>query len=394
MPIISDYMTQLHNIIDKGNRPFKVLQLGKFYPIRGGVEKVMYDHMLALSEHGVECDMLCALSQGESSVLRLNERARLIACRTWVKAYATTLAPSMIVRLFCMKKEYDLIHVHHPDPMACVALLLSGYRGKVVLHWHSDIEKQKWLLKLYRPLQRWLIKRADRIVGTTPVYTAESPCLTDVQQKVRTLPIGIDPVVPQPEAVERMRSRYQGRKIVFSLGRMVAYKGFRYLVEAARYLSDDYVVVIGGEGPLRAELEALIEHWHLQEKVFLPGRVSDEELPAYYGACEVFCLSSVQKTEAFGIVQLEAMSCGKPVVATCIPHSGVSWVNAHGESGLNVPPADARALADAIRTLTEDEAVYRRYSEGAAQRYRHLFTREINLDKLLNIYLELWKSQK
>lgn len=368
----------------------KILQLGKFYPILGGVEKVMYDLTLALSAQGVECDMLCAVLQGPSCVVPLNARARLLGCRTWVKAYATTLAPGMIWKLFRTKKQYDLIHVHHPDPMACLALLLSGYRGKVVLHWHSDIEKQKWLLKLYRPLQSWLLKRADLIVGTTPVYSAESPCLTGVQPKVRILPIGIDPVVPQSEAVERMRSRYAGRKIVFSLGRLVAYKGFRYLVEAARYLNDDYVVLIGGEGALRGELEALIAQWGLHDKVQLLGRVSDEDLPACYGACQVFCLSSVQKTEAFGIVQLEAMSCGKPVVATCIPHSGVSWVNAHGESGLNVPPADARALAEAIRAITEDDEVYRRYSEGARRRYSSLFTKEKNLENLNNIYSELW----
>lgn len=371
----------------------KILQLGKFYPILGGVEKVMYDHTLALSAHGVECDMLCAVLQGPSRVLPLNGKARLIGCRTWVKACATTIAPGMIWKLWRIAGRYDLIHVHHPDPMACLALLLSGYRGKVVLHWHSDIEKQKWLLRLYRPLQNWLLRRADLIIGTTPVYTSESPCLTGVQQKVRTLPIGIEPVVPQPEAVKRLRSRYEGRKVVFSLGRMVAYKGFRYLVEAARHLDDEYVVLIGGEGPLRGELEELVEQWGLQQRVQLLGRVSDEELSAYYGACHVFCLSSVQKTEAFGIVQLEAMSCGKPVVATCIPHSGVSWVNAHGESGLNVPPADAKALAEAIRTLTQNEAVYRRYCEGALQRYHSLFTRERNLDKLLNIYVELWKSQ-
>lgn len=99
----------------------------------------------------------------------------------------------------------------------------------------------------------------------------------------------------------------------------MAYKGYRYLIESARYLTDDYVVLIGGSGPLMCDLQAEIETWGVEDRVKLLGRIPDGDLPAYYGACDVFCLSSVQRTEAFGIVQIEAMSCGKPVVATRIP---------------------------------------------------------------------------
>ena len=135
----------------------KILQLGKFYPVRGGVEKVMYDLMTGLSERGVDCDMLCALSQGGSRTIAINAHACLIGCRTWMKVAATMISPAMIFSLRKRCGEYDIIHVHHPDPMACLALFLSGYRGKVVLHWHADIEKQKMLLELYRPLQEWLL---------------------------------------------------------------------------------------------------------------------------------------------------------------------------------------------------------------------------------------------
>ena len=113
------------------------------------------------------------------------------------------------------------------------------------------------------------------------------------------------------ERVAAIREKYPCKKIVFSLGRLVAYKGYEYLIEAARFLDDDYVLLIGGTGPLKAELDEKIKMLGLEGKVVLLGRVSDEDLPAYYGACELFCLSSVQKTEAFGIVQIEAMSCGK-----------------------------------------------------------------------------------
>lgn len=364
----------------------KLLQLGKFYPVRGGVEKVMYDLMVGLSERGVDCDMMCALSKGRSCIRSINGHARLIGGHTWMKVAATMISPAMVFSLRKRCREYDIIHVHHPDPMACLALFLSGYTGKVVLHWHSDIEKQKTLLKLYRPLQSWLLKRADLVVGTTPVYTAESPCLAAVQQKTVCLPIGIDPVLPQPELTERLKQRYLGKKIVFALGRLVAYKGFGYLIEAANYLDDGYIVLIGGEGVLMHDLSDAIKAHRLEERVKLLGRIPDEELPAYFGACTLFCLPSVQKTEAFGIVQIEAMSCGKPVVATRIPQSGVPWVNVHGWSGLNVAPKNAQELADAIRQIAGDERTYKRFATGAEARYRETFTKEKMINNVLDIY--------
>ena len=364
----------------------KVLQLGKFYPIRGGVEKVAYDLMVGLSERGVHCDMMCAALRGGDRVVMVNQRAKIICCRSWTEMMATMISPSMIFALRKVRKQYDIIHVHHPDPMACLALFLSGYKGTVVLHWHSDIQKQKKLLKLYCPLQEWLLRRADRIVCTTPVYLSESPYLRGVRQKAVCMPIGVKPMRPAPEAVASIRSLYPGKTIVFSLGRLVAYKGYCHLVEAANYLPSGYVVLIGGTGALKDALQQQIAESHLEEKVKLLGRVSDEDLPAYYGACDVFCLSSVQKTEAFAIVQIEAMSCGKPVVATNIPQSGVPWVNAHGVSGLNVTPGNARELASAIMKVTGDQAAYKNYSEGAAKRYREMFTKEQMIENCLNIY--------
>lgn len=373
----------------KEKSELRVLQLGKFYPVGGGVEKVMYDLMIGMSEQGVHCDMLCAACEGGSMTVTLNSHAELMCCHTLVKLAATMISPAMILKLRKICHRYDIIHVHHPDPMACLALFCSGYKGKVVLHWHSDILKQKFLLKLYGPLQSWLIRRADMIMGTTPVYLKESPCLQHVQDKTVSLPIGVDRMQPDAEAVKRIAGRYPGKKIVFSLGRLVHYKGYRYLVEAARYLDDSYVVLIGGTGTLKDELKGRISELGLQGKVQLLGHISDEDLPAYYGACKVFCLSSVQKTEAFAIVQIEAMSCGKPVVATKIPHSGVSWVNADGVSGLNVEPENAEALAAAIKAVTEDEAAYSNFSANAEKRYNEIFTKNNMIKRCLNFYCEL-----
>ena len=171
----------------------------------------------------------------------------------------------------------------------------------------------------------------------------------------------------------------------------MSYKGFQYLVEAAKYLSDDYIVVIAGSGPLQKSLLKKIKELSLQAKVFLPGRISDNEVVGYYEACRLFCLPSVMKTEAFGIVQIEAMSFGKPVVTSNIPDSGVPWVNVHAKSGLNVSPGDGRALADAIQEICDHEEIYSEYSSGALRNFKERFTHKNMIDGCLNIYSLLWK---
>ena len=367
----------------------KILQLGKFYPVGGGVEKVMYDLLAGLADRGVACDMLCAHDGEGKTEVEVSPQNRVICTKTLLKKYATMISPEMMSRLRKIAPDYDIIHVHHPDPMAALALWMSGYKGKVILHWHSDIVKQKKLLNFYMPLQNWLIRRADLIVGTSPVYVANSYHLTDMQQKCTYLPIGIKPIIPNADGVERIKKQYAGKKIVFSLGRLVHYKGYRYLVDAAKSLSDDYVVLIGGSGPLRDELQKQIDENHLTEKVKLLGRVSDEDLPAYYGACDVYCLSSIMKTEAFAIVQIEAMSCGKPVVSCNIEGSGVPWVNANNESGLVVEPENGEALAEAIKAITQDTALYERLSDGARKRFAQLFEEDMMINRCLELYRQV-----
>ena len=358
----------------------KVLQLGKFYPILGGVEKVMWELTEGLGRSGFDCDMLCACK--DPQVIQIGEHSRCICVKTLFSVAATMISPSMISYLRKHCREYDIIHIHHPDPMAALALRLSGYKGKVVLHWHSDIIKQRFLLKLYLHLQSWVVRCSDIIVGTSPVYVKESPFLQGVQEKLTYLPIGVD-------AIPEVRTEPAMDVIVLSLGRLVGYKGYKYLVDAAKYLPDNYRVVIAGEGPLREELEKQINEEGLSDRVNLLGRVPQEKIPELYASCSVFCLSSIWKTEAFGIVQIEAMSCGKPVVATRVPGSGVSWVNEHGFSGLNVDPCDAKALAEAVLQITADSQTYGKYCSNARERYKALFTKEKMIEKCIEIYNKL-----
>lgn len=360
----------------------RILQLGKFYPVRGGVEKVMYDLTEGLSARGIGCDMLCSSLKGlPGRVKELPGGGKVICVKPLAKIAGTMIAPEMISWLKAHHGEYDIIHVHHPDPMAALALRRSGYKGRVILHWHSDILKQRFFLMFYRPLLRWLIRRADKIVGTSPVYVKESPWLRNVQDKCTYVPIGIAPVETTGENI--IRNRYPGKKIVLSIGRLIPYKGYEYLVETAKYLPDDYRVIIGGSGPLQEQLERQIKEYGLEEKVSLEGYVKEGGLGAYYGAADVFVLSSTMKTEAFGIVQIEAMSCGVPVVSTRIPASGVAWVNKDGESGITVEPRDAKALAEAVEKICDNPAPYK---EGARKRYEAHFTKDKMLDKICEIY--------
>lgn len=373
----------------------KILQLGKFYPIRGGVEKVMWDLTGALSARGVDCDMLCAYDtpsmraddlRPENGEIVFNGHGRCICVPALCKRSATMLSPAMVLWLRKHCGEYDIIHIHHPDPMAAVALMLSGYKGRVILHWHSDILKQKFLLKFYKPIQNWVIRRADTVVGTTPVYVRESPYLSGVQEKVTYVQIGIEKITFNAQKVVTLHQITENRRIVFGLGRLVEYKGFGYLVDAAKYLPDNYLIAIGGMGPFEAGLRERIEKNGLDAKVRLLGYLEDEDVRAWMGACDVFVLSSVLRTEAFGIVQLEAMSCGKPVVATRIPGSGTAWANADGESGLNVPVGDSKALADAILKITADSVTYEEFSKRALRRYEDMFTTDAMINKILKIY--------
>lgn len=360
----------------------KILQLGKFYPIRGGVEKVMRDLTEGISSRGIHCDMLCATME-EPGVINLNDFGRIICVKACTKKAATMIAPAMVSYLRKHKKEYDIIHVHHPDPMAALALMLSGYKGRVVLHWHSDIVSQKLLFVFYRPLQNWLLRRCDTIIGTSPVYLESSPYLASYQDKCTAVPIGITPLNPDPDKIQKLKSRYPDKTIALCVGRLVPYKGMEYLIDAAALLPERFHIVIGGSGPLYVHFCEKIDEMGLGDRVSLLGYVSDSDIAAWFGACDLFVLPSVMKTEAFGIVQIEAMSIGKPVVATKIPGSGVSWVNKEGVSGKNAVPGDAKALADAILSVTEHQE---QFGKGAQELFKERYQISAMIDKTLQIY--------
>jgi rhamnosyl/mannosyltransferase len=233
------------------------------------------------------------------------------------------------------------------------------------------------------------------IMVTSQAYANESIPLRSYLHKVRIVPSGVhDCISPIEEKVVTLKrqwisEKYSGRKIVFSLGRMTYYKGFEVLVESARFLAPNIAILIGGAGELLDRLQRQAERLNVADRVSFLGNVPAEELPAFYLQSDVFCLPSTTRSEAFGLVMVEAMSYAKPVVATQIPGSGVSWVNLDGVTGLNVAPGDPEALADALNSILRDSVLSRKFGEAGRRRFLELFTLEMMIDRIDRIYSDV-----
>lgn len=370
----------------------RVLQISKYYaPVMGGIETVAWELAEGLNRAGIFTDVLCANQARHSAHEIAASGYGVVRASQWGTLLSTSIAPAMARHLLRVRNDYDVIHLHMPNPMAAAALWLARPRARLVVHWHSDVVRQRRAMALYRPLEHWVLQRADAIVATSPPYARHSPPLQPWQHKVVVTPIGITDRRAQvdPAVCERIRQAHPGKRIVFALGRMVYYKGFEVLIDAAASLPNDCVVLIGGEGGLRPEQQALIEARGLQDKVRLLGHVPPAELPSHYAACDVFCMPSTLRAEAYGVSMVEAMVMGKPVVATDIPASGVPWVNRHGVTGFNVPPRNPLALARRLRQLLGNPALRERFGAAARQRYQQQFTAALMTQRTLALYHQL-----
>lgn len=371
----------------------KILHIGKFYPpYFGGIEKVNYDIVEGLNTKGIQTDVLCSNHIKGDTFSEISYK--IYRTHTLKVIASTPLSFNLIKTLNKIQNNYDIIHVHLPNPMANLAVFLIRSKAKIILHWHSDIIKQKKLLKLYSPLQTWLLKRADKIVITTPTYLEGSDTLKKYENKIVCIPIGIDSkeLFIDQNTLNSLKNKYKGYKIIFSLGRLVYYKGFEYLIETVKSLPNDIIILIAGIGELKEKLQEHISKHNLQDRVKLLGKIPFEELGAYYQLCDIFCLPSTERSEAFGVVQIEAMAFGKPVISTSIKGSGVDWVNLNNVSGIIVPPKDTNRLAEAIMELLTDEKKYQLLSIGAKKRYEEVFTKDKMVDSFKSLYLEILES--
>ena len=369
-------------------QPVRCLQLCKFYyPVLGGIESVVFELTEGLVRRGFELEVLCA--NDSHRTVTDHQPYAVTRAASLGKILSTSMSPAMIVQGLRRMKTQDIIHVHLPDPMANLALFIARPRAKLVVHWHSDIVNQQGALRIYAPLQNWLLRRADAVVATSLAYARSSSWLQPFTHKVHVVPIGIrEPRVDEVAAAE-LRKSHSGKRIIFALGRMVYYKGFDILIDAAALLPDDCVVLIGGSGELLETYRAEVRARGLEGRVAFLGRLTDDEVQACMQACEVFCLPSVVRSEAFGVVLLEAMAASRPIVATCIEGSGVPWVNQHGETGYNVPVADAAALASALTSLLADTPTREAFGRAGRRRFEQFFTADRMVDATTALYQKL-----
>ncbi len=366
----------------------RVLQIYKDYcpPVFGGIEK----HLSLL------CNRLSSVS--DVDVLVANRRLRaeqdlidgikVTKAGTLGRFFSAPLSP--LFGYYLGRERYDVLHFHLPNPTAVLSYMLVRPSGRTVVTWHSDIVRQARFLPLYRPFLLRFLNQCDVILPTSERYARSSPFLCRFLPKCHPIPLGIDvsqfsPTVRVAERALDLRSRF-GDRIVLFVGILRYYKGLKFLIDAMQNL--DARLVIVGEGPMREELESYCGARRLKHKVFFAGAVDEEALPAYYHSCDVFCLPSIYRSEAFGVSQLEAMACSKPVVS-CALDSGVPLVNLDGKTGLIVPPMDSDALSKAISRLLSDKALAARLGKCARERVLSGFTADQMAQSVLAVYRRL-----
>jgi glycosyltransferase involved in cell wall biosynthesis len=353
-------------------------------PVEGGIERTIY-HLTRLTADEFEPSVIVASRSRTGSRRLVDGRIEVTEVASFGRALSTPLAPAFIGAL--RRSRADLFHFHFPHPTGEAAYLLSDLKTPAVLTYHSDVVRQRITLAFYRPMMNRFLARMAVIMPTSQRYLETSETLASFRDRCRVVPLGFPLEDYEPtEETQRLSERYTFKfgEFVFFIGCLRYYKGLHFLIEAARELPKTHIV-IAGEGNERARLESLAQSAGLADRVHFLGRVNHAEAVALLHAAAVFCLPAHQRSEAFGLCQVEAMACGLPVVSTNLP-TGVPEVNRDGESGLIAPPADARALAAAIRRLLEDHNLRRRLGEGGRERAIQLFTAELMAKNVMDVY--------
>lgn len=366
----------------------KVLQFYRTYfpATQGGAEEAIRQICVATQKHGVQHRVLTlapvskteVLSRPEADVIRVPLQWEPASCSMGIDA----------LRAYREQAEWaDVIHIHYPWPFADLVHLVSGVSKPVVVTYHSDILRQRWLQVLYSPLRHWFLSRARRLVATSPHYQDSSPILKRFREKSEVIPLGLslETYTKATDATLRNVLAQYGEGFFLFVGVLRYYKGLHILLEAA--VQSGLPVVIAGSGPEELRLKRQARELGVTN-VHFAGFVSNDEKAALYTLCRAVVFPSFMRSEAFGVTLLEGQWYSKPLIS-CEIGTGTSYVNKHGETGLVVPPGDAKAFAGAMTTLYQEPDNARRYGEAGRRRLESVFSGEKVGADYVRVYREL-----
>ena len=356
-----------------------------YYPVLGGIE----NHIKMLAEgqvrRGLDVTVLVT-HPGSGADERLIEGVRVVRVKRLATVASTPLSLSLF--LHAARLRADITHLHFPYPVGEAANLLFGRGKKTVITYHSDVIRQRNMLRFYRPLLWRVLRSADRIIATSPQYIRSSAYLSQVAEKCEVVPLGV-PLERfshvDEDRVAALRARHPGDIVLF-VGRLRYYKGLSYLMDAMREV--DATLLVVGSGPMETEWRKYAAALPWGEHIAFCGEVADELLPVYYQACDVFVLPASERSEAFGAVQVEAMAAGKPVVCTELG-TGTSFVNENEKTGFVVQAREPAGLSNAINRLLADGELRARLGEAGRARARAEFSEEVMVDRVVAVYRSL-----
>ncbi len=367
----------------------RIAHLGKYYaPQRGGIERAVETLCRGLARLGHDITAVVASSSEQSADERI-DGVRVIRVPRRLVIRSQPLTPGLSKLLAGL--DFDVLHVHTPNPLGSLAALRALRDRPLVVSHHSDIVQQRRVLGMLGTFaHRALYERASVIVAATPLHVRYSRILRRFTSRCRVIPFSV-PQVAAPACVPRsLPAGWSGTPFGLFVGRLVYYKGLHVLLDALASAPDLRVAIVG-EGPLDRELHERAAQAGLGERLAFLGTVADAELQALYRACRFLVLPSVEPSEAFGLVQLEAMAAGRPVISTNL-RSGVPFVNQHGRTGLIVPVADSAALAAAMQELTADAELCMRLGRAGQARAERDFNEDRILGEWIALYSELCRS--
>lgn len=351
----------------------------------GGVEQVIHQIARGTQKYGIQTDIISLTPHNLPRSIEV-EGYRLHRAKLNFQIASTGFSISSIWRFAQLAKHADVIHYHFPWPFMDLVHFITRIKKPSVVTYHSDIIRQKNLLKIYRPLKNKFLASVSSIVATSPNYLATSQVLKEFKTKVSVIPIGLDKSSypePSPDKMTYWRERLAPKFFLF-IGVIRYYKGLHILIEAAK--GTDFPIFIVGAGPIENELKEEVNKLGLLNVHFL-GKLPDEDKVALLKLCYAVVFPSHLRSEAFGISLLEGAMYGKPLISSEIG-TGTTYINIANETGIVVPPSDPVALQNAMRYLWDHPANAAEMGKCAEERYWKYFT----ADQMVKSYTALYRT--